>query len=43
MMSKVRLKFHNVGEIVGSDDLAIITLTDEILKIILMEMIYMTR
>ena len=29
MMSKVRLKFHSVGEIVGSDDLAIITLTDE--------------
>ncbi|MBR2230966.1 MAG: bifunctional nuclease family protein [Prevotella sp.] len=29
MMSKVKLKFHNVGEIVGSDELAIITLTDE--------------
>lgn len=29
MMSKVRLKFHSVGEIVGSDDMAIITLTDE--------------
>ena len=32
MMSKVRLKFHNVGEIVGSDDLAIITLTDEMME-----------
>ena len=29
MMSKVKLKFHNVGEIVGSDELAIITLADE--------------